>query len=401
MGYIGTTFAHGNGPFCRTIDLGLAINDEFERRGFSRMPIIVPLVYGDRQRRIMMEDFGAVLGKDPEAILLDGFHGDILNQLFFKGGSYQRNLELLLENQPRLEDRLEDYLNSVLELETFDGREIKIRGGEVEFEISHNPRVATGYDNSFYTTIGYFSEILEKAAQEAAQGRLNFDSDLLRDAVDLADRIENDRDFHFMPEPFVFSFEQGRGKWEKEIFTPPFIHCPRRDIRDVPGGMYVMVTGIDGLSGLFDGIERFGMKLYCPPFIDLPGADNTHKPDFVSNPNIKYQFARSGWSSVWWSHMTDTPLITPAYSQGDDPEIYFNERTIRQLGLGTVFTAGEDPRNVLRDADSIRPSLTRVNKKLLSNYNTLDGINYTARAIVDVLEGKDIEAYKEKNPCLS
>jgi hypothetical protein len=396
-----TTFAHGNGPYSRTVDLGIAINEKLVARGGNRLPIIVPLVYGNRQRRIMMEDFGDVIESEPDSILLDEFYGGILEKLFFKGGHYQRNLEYLLDNYPKLEEELRDYLSGELKLQRIDGSNKNVRGKDVTFEISHNPRVATGYKKSFYTTIGYFSEILEKTAQIASAGHIDFDPILLREVrVKVADKIEVDKKIHFMPEPFVFSYDPKRERWRDEIFTPPFVHPPRDNYEEIHEGMYFTATGIDGLQGLFDGVSDFGLKLYCPPFIKFDGADPRFPPSVVANPNIRYQFGRTGWSTVWISHLTETPLITPAYTRGDDPEIYFNELSVEKLGLASVFDKSQDPIEVIRRADALRTSLSKTNKQLLKTYETLDGIDYTANIIIDSLEGKDISQYRMKGPCL-
>ena len=37
----------------------------------------------------------------------------------------------------------------------------------------------------------------------------------------------------------------------------------------------------------------------------------------------------------------------------------------------------------------------------MRNYRTLDGIDYTAKVIADLLEGKDISHYREVEPCLN
>lgn len=204
-----------------------------------------------------------------------------------------------------------------------------------------------------------------------------------------------------MPEPFVFSYDMKRQKREKEIFTPPFIHFPSERSENVPAGMYVMLTGIDGLRSLFERVHKFGIKLYCPPFVkDIEGADNRFAPDFVANPNIKYQFARTGWSTVWWSHMTQTPLITPKYVQGDDPEIYFNEKSVSKLGIASLFDGSSNPEEVLRQADLQKEKMRNLNRRLSENYGTLDGMNYTAKIIVDDIEEKDISVYRSVKPAL-
>jgi hypothetical protein len=401
MQFINTTFAHGNGPYSRTTDLALAINAELKTRGEEPFHVVVPLVYGKRQKKIMQESLGEVLTANPDLILLDELQGDILNKLFFKTGNYEQNLEHLLENQPRLESQLRDYLSGTLRLKTFDGKSRNVNSRDIAFEISHNPRVATGFQNSFYTTIGLFSEILEQTYQETLEGRIKgFNPAIVKEAVAIAKRIEDDRKVHFIPEPFVFSYDKTRKRREKEIFTPPFIHVPKPNNEQVIEGMYVMLTGIDGLSSLFEEVNKFGMKLYCPPFVKVKGADNNHAPNFVANHNIKYQFARTGWSSVWLSHMTETPLITPAYTTGDDTEIYFNEKSVGELVIASTF----NPLNItktLRQADSQIPKMRAVNRALIRNYKTLDGIDYTAKAIVDSLQGKSLDNYREITPALN
>ena len=358
------------------------------------MSIIVPLVYGEKQKRIMLEEHGDFIRENPNKILFDKFHGEILKELFFDSGHYQKNLEFLLEQQPKLEERLRDYLSGNLRLIDFEEKEVLIDGERVLFEISHNPRVATGYKNSFYTTIAFFSELLEKTSKE----NLNFNPNIIEEAKEkIAFKIEKDRNLHFMPDPFAFSFEKNRKKWMDEIFTPPFSHVLRENHEKVDPGMYVTITGISGLKSLFEKVGEFGMKLYCPPFTSLEGADNSRGPDFVSNKNIRYQFARTGWSTVSRSHTTETPLIAPAYIEGDDPEIFFNEKTMESLGLATIFD-GSNYEEAIEKADSLRPRLCGVNSRLINRYGTLDGIAYTSKVIIDFLEGKDISRYRNIKP---
>jgi len=399
MEHMITTFAHGNGPYSRMVDLALAVNEEFEKRKWDKVPIVVPLVYGNKQKRIMQEDFGEVIRENPDLILLDEFYGGILSEMFYKAGHYQENLEFLIENQAKLEMKLRDYLSGTLKVETFVGEQKSVNGDDIEFEISHNPRVATGYENSFYTSIVHFSELLERTRQEEI---LDFDPSILEEVGKIAHKIEDDKNVHFIHEPFVFSGDDPRGRWKDEIYTPPLIHFPKLNSEKIDPGMYASVTGIEGLRQLFDRVNEFGMKVYCSPFIEkIEGADNRFGPELVSNENIKYQFGRTGWSTVWFSHLSETPLIAPAYTEGDDPEIYFNERTIGKLGLAAFFDGKKDPERVILEADDTRKNLQDVNRKLMERYKTLDGINYIANVIVDSLECKDISPYRNIEPALS
>src|SRR3989344_8680940 len=396
-----TNFNHGNGPYIKTITLCIAVNEELKKRGHSPLPIIVPHIYGDLQKKILSEEFADILKDNPEALLLDDFSGELLESLLFKTGHYQRNLELLLENQPKQEVRLRDYLQGTLTVKTLSGKEIKIPGEGIQFEIANNPKFATGYRKSFMTTEGFFSQVLYETAEESALG---FDPKVLQEVrYKIANKIEEDKSLHLMSEPSIFSYNISRKRWRNEIFTPPFTHLPEKNSEDVEEGMYVMISGIAGLRPLFDQARDFGMKLYCPSSVkDLNGADNTRHPSFVTNPNIRYQFARTGWSTVWWSHMSETPLITLPYQHGDDPEIFFNEKTVTRLGIATLYDPGKDnPKEVLERADLLSPHIKGVNERLLSVYGTIDGINYMAKVIAASLEGKSLDSYKLVEPAFN
>lgn len=417
MAYTNLTFAHGNGPYSRSLDLAVAVNKKLIKENTEPLRIIIPLVYGERQIEIMLEEHGQTIEENPDLFLLDETQGMFLRELLFQGKDYNENLRTLLERQGALENRIRNHLSGKFEVERFDGSRVDVNGQEINVEMSHNPRVSAGVQNSFYTTIAYFSEILERTGEATLEGKLEgFDVGLLRDVRQrVAEKVEKSWKYKFMPEPNTFSYD-GTRESREEIWTPPFIHRPKQNPQQVKDGMYVMVTGIAGLEGLFEQVRSFGMKIYCPPFVKtegvFEGADNTHLPDFVANPNIKYQFARSGWSSVWLSLMTQTPFITPSYVDGDDPEIFFNEITLEHFRLGVVFSADKFPHEVLEEADEMSLLLDPVDRLLDHNYcenellegildeSTYDGMDYTARIIADVLCGKDIDNFRNKKPVL-
>jgi len=391
MQYISTNFAYGNGPYLRCIDLGIALNKEFGERNVPEMRMIIPLVYGDRQKKIMQENFGKYIKENPDSIFLDVTYGNFLNDLFFKGNSYRKNLEFLIENQPKIEEKVNDHLNSEFDVENFEGEKIKIKPHELAFEVSHNPRVVTYLEKSFYTTIAFFSEILQRSMDEPS---LKLDKKLLKDAKKIAIKIEKNKDLCFMPEPFTFSYDSLR-KTKGEIFTPPFIHLPEKNNNRIKKGMYVTITGIKELSKLFERIDEFGMSLYSPPFVNSPHIkqNNFYSSNILSNKDINFHFARSGWSSVWSSHMTLTSLICPKYTKGDDPEIFFNEKSLRKLGIATIFSPDSCPEEILKQTKSQLKNMKELNKKIIKQYGILDGINYTAKIIADFLEEKDLSKY--------
>ena len=89
--YIVTNFAYGTGPYLRTTELALAFNDELEKLGQERMSIIVPLVYGEKQKNIMREEFGELLNSGE--IIFDAKLGAILKSVFYEKSSYESALK--------------------------------------------------------------------------------------------------------------------------------------------------------------------------------------------------------------------------------------------------------------------------------------------------------------------
>lgn len=401
MAIILTNFAFGNGPYARAIDLAIDINQELVRRGDEKHQILVPWVYGERQKRIIEEDFGSRFGKyvTREDIILDKTLGGFLSDIFYKGTNYQEDLENIIKTQERSETGFNERLKERFTAVDLAGNEVQVNGDDIVFEVSHNPKVVTDLELSYYTTIAPFSEILRETVNSVESGELSgFKLDTLADAIEIANKIEKSQTILFQPEPFVFSYKEGRGRPYNEVFIPPLIHPPEPNNEKIAEGLYTMITGIGpGLKDLFDKVAAFGMKIYYPPFVKDAGfeGDNSHTPDIIANPNIIYFYARSGWSSVWHPHMTETPLITPAYKEKDDPEIFFNEKTIERLRLGVVFHSNDYPTSVLSEADTLVPNYRDINRRLINNYQTLDGITYAARVITAHLKNKNIEEYRD------
>jgi len=101
--YIILNFLHGNGPYLRTVELALAVNDVLEDKGMKRRGIIVPLVYGDRQKIIMEENFGDIIRNHPFELLLESKLGELLQPLLYSGDmSYNDSLKGFLKDYKKL-----------------------------------------------------------------------------------------------------------------------------------------------------------------------------------------------------------------------------------------------------------------------------------------------------------
>ncbi len=396
MGYINTTFAHGNGPYARCVEWAIEVNNVREKKGLRRLPIVVPLVYPGRQERIMNEEIGrnvsaGFLQQHPNEIWLDRKQGELLGRLLFKGSDYAKNLRLLATEYPKVESEMHRHLDGKRTVESLCGGVDRFDLRDVEFQLGINNRMQTGLPNQFYTAgaAGPFDELLEKAIADPEVG---IDRESMERVLPIARRMIENQKIIFSNVPGVFSYDESRILRDNEVLTPPFVHTPKPDDTELPGrGVYVLMTGIDGIreSGMFDYVAELGMQIYTPEFSmgglpkEVMGKAIALEPNQIMNPNIVAQYARAGWSSVWISQMAEKGFITPAYQKGDDPEMVFNHRVIKKFGLGAIIK--DNPRATLEEAIELAQEVGKVNDELREKYGTLDGINYSAEKVVDWL----------------
>jgi len=397
MGYIATTFAHGNGPYSRCMEWAIAVNDVREEKGLKRLPILIPLVYPGRQERIMKEEIQTNMPQDflkehPQEILLDKKYGELLAELMFKSADYEENLNLLANQYSGIEDSVRKHLDGLRIVSTLDSKESELDLRDAEFQLGLNNRIQTGLPNQFYTAggAGPFDEILERAIKDK---EIKFSRESMRKALPIAKRMIENQKIIFSNDPGVFSYDSNRELRGNETLTPPFIHTPKPDTTELPGnGIYLLMTGIDGIreSKMYNAVMDLGMKLFAPAFSikSLPEAIRKSvvelAPSKINNPYIIAQYARAGWSSAWLSHLAEKGFLTPPYDPKDDPEMLFNERGIRKLKLGAIVE--NNARGSLEEAIVLAQGTKDYNDRLLQKYGTLDGIRYAAEAVVDSFE---------------
>ena len=122
--FIVTNFAYGTGPYLRTTELVLAINEELESQGRERFGIIAPWVYGEKQKRIMLEEFSAANQQYPGEILLCSRLGEILKTIFYGDNTYQQALEIWADKFNEVNSAATDYLKGEIEVEDLAGHKI-------------------------------------------------------------------------------------------------------------------------------------------------------------------------------------------------------------------------------------------------------------------------------------
>ena len=380
--YLVTNFAYGTGPYLRTTELAIAFNNELEKRGKERLPVIVPWVYGEKQKNIMLEEFGAHAKGHPGELLLDAELGRILKQVFYTGEmKYEETLRAWVGSALRVGGEARDHLSGTFEVETLGGETLAVNGEDIVLELNRSPRIRYDIAPSYSTTFGYIAEILEKT-QSVGRDVIDVDPALLEQGVVLADSIEGKQGLNAMAYPATFSWEEGyTPRYAGEVLVPPITDLPRTSTEPMGEGLYVTITGIEGLERLYQEARALGLKLYSNDTKAVAGAEKA-LPHVIPNAAIKLQFARAGWGSIWLSMFCDTPLVVPAFDPTDDPEIYFNNRAVEGLGIGTIYQ-GQPLANILARSEAVRAASKEVRDDITARWGTLNGNDVCAALFVE------------------
>ena len=141
MKLIVTNFAYGTGPYLRTTELAIAFNEELEKRGHERLGVVIPWVYGEKQRRIMLDEFSGHFAALPEELLLDTELGAALKEVFYGDNSYEDALSRWIADHDSISERIRKHLSGSIEVETLGGDKRTVDGRDIVLELNRSPRV--------------------------------------------------------------------------------------------------------------------------------------------------------------------------------------------------------------------------------------------------------------------
>lgn len=378
--YLITNFAYGTGPYIRTTELAIAFNDELVRRGVERMPVIIPLVYGDKQKRVMHEEFDKYDSAYPGHLLLDSKLGALLGSIFYADSTYENALGKWVTTADAISAQIREHLSGDIEVETLSGERRVVKGADIVLELNRSPRVIYGIAPSYSTTFGHIADILEKSLQ-AGSRTIATDPDLLRAGANIADSIEGSQDFNAMAYPGTFSWMPGYIDRYNSVLVPPITNLHESNNEKLEDGLYVTITGIPGLERLYREALELGFKLYSNDTTAV-GVIKRTLPKVISNQAIKLQFARSGWGSVWLSMFCGKPIVVPEYDPMDDPEIYFNNKAVEELGIGIVYR-GQSLSDIIAQTEVVRANQKKLCTEIKDRWGTLNGNHECARLMVD------------------
>lgn len=380
MGTIVTNIAYGTGPYVRVTELCIAFNDELEARGRARMPFIVPLVYGDRQRTVMREEFSAHDVAHPGEILLDATLGRHLGSFFYANSTYEDSLRRWVETGDSVSAAIRRHLSGVIPVESLGGDKTTVDGRTIELEINRSPRVRFDVAPSYSTSFGHITEILDGTLRVGVS-TIHADVALVARGVQYAEKVESGQSFGAMAYPATFSWQENYIDRFDATLVPPITNLPPIDTTSLERGIFVTVTGIPGLERLYTEAAELGLQLYSNDVEAVSGSIRA-LPHVVSNPAIVLQFARSGWGSVWHSMLCGTPIVVPAYDPSDDPEIFFNNQAIEALGIGIVYH-GQPLAEILAETPRVQENCRRMRDSIQNRWGTLCGNESCARLFAD------------------
>ena len=336
--------SYGNNPYLRAIEVALAVQEVLQ----EEFLIVVPHVYGERQKKIIFEQFG-----DDASITLDASYGELMKQMFFDGNSYQECLEHWLHHHDAVGRTAHEYLEA---------------NYKIAMEIGRAPLVPLHIHPSYYMSFSRTSTILRKAINNTA---IQINGHLLQEAATKRKILEDQYDLRFITVPGTFEPE------DDDIPTPLTVRLPLCPAEDIEKGIYVTLSGMPEVDSMEDIAKSFGSRLYTNDATKIPGTIQA-PPSIIAHPNIIAHVARAGWGAAWMSLLTDTPLIVPHYTPNDDPEIFFNIQRLEELGIGTAFH-GQTLEEILK----LQPGITAYRKSLKERFGNLDGASPTAVKIAE------------------
>ena len=334
-------FAYGYGPFLRALDIAAEFNKILISKGYEPFNIVSPLVYGSRQIQIAKESH-------PELeIKFDVDTGAVLNKIFYKGKNYSENLKLISENYFKVEKEFNVVVEKLISEEN------------VVMEISRNPRILSPIPLSYSSVMGLFSEFLQKSVNKGM-----FSGNHVDKCIKIAKRIENSQTKIFVSEPKSLGIEE-------LCVSVPFIGTDVEvDQSSIEEGVYFYKSGINELYYLNIDFGKF--KVY----------DSDKDPVKIKfNKNIIGIVARAGWGTISNSVILNKPLIVFPYSEGDDPEIFFNVEVLKDLDIAAIYDSALSFSENLDIAISKLPNMCSFKNQILIKYGMLNGSRYCAEVM--------------------
>jgi hypothetical protein len=239
-----------------------------------------------------------------------------------------------------------------------------------------------------------FPLLLSELLRETQKADLGFSEADMQAVINRMLKVESTYSQVFIPKINPLSFQyvddlsaqptiiDGRSR----VYTPAM----KNDYAKTSGkvkepGIYVMFSGtgsnIEASKALVEAATEAGLRVYTPPWVEVKGSTSV-SPDVLSDENIVAVMGRGGWGTGWQVQNLALPWLVTPYEAGDDPEIYFNNKTIEAMKMGKVLTGTDMTSGKLTAIiNSLSVGTQALNKRIQDEFGTLNGIDFIANAI--------------------
>lgn len=337
----------GNAPYLQAIAVAL----EVQKHANPDATIVVPHIYGEKQKRIIDEEFG-----DTDTIILDEQLGNIYKDILYSGLPYANYLTQWLASVDQASLAANTYI-----AKTYTNPIM---------EIARAPQLELNLPNKFCSLFARQSDILQKAG---AINGITIDEKLLQSCITRFLALEESYQARFITQPGSFAAQESN-----DTPIPPTIsELTRTQEIEIPA-IYITVSGIPELHLA----PNWSLPMYTNDPARIPGATFA-TPHILGSNNIVLHFARAGWGSIWRSLLSETPIVVPTWDPQDDPEIYFNIKRITELGIGIEYR-GQSEQELLMQAETCKTAIRQYKASLMDQFGTIDGTAVMAQKIADM-----------------
>ncbi len=352
------SIGHGNEPLLLFLNLAKRLNAPLTKIFGCEPCCIVPHfthdpAYASRQIRFIKEyDFSSNIKLDPDL-------GNLYQPLLFQSNGpagFVKNLENIITGQEKIQHQIKKHIQNTY--------------GSIDLEINTGSRVSVG-EHAYFAFPVMLSRLLSSIIKTPAL-HSEFNLTIIDKALKAISPMEKNFDRVFIPSYHtLLAFDNIHPSDTNEIPTPPLKELPTKSVQDIPEqSLYCMFSGTDADNiAIFQRAKTYeseGYHIITSPWdprgISIPSSWlRAVLCNISTNQNLKAVLGRAGWGTLWDCQVAQKPFLHMPYSYGDDPEIFFNVRTLEEY-----------------------PIAEATNNQLLQ-FKTLNGIDYVVEKIIDNL----------------
>ena len=376
-----TNFGAGFGPLVRTFDMARRIRLRLQPILDEPINILIPWVYGKNQLRILKEE----VANEPdlfERVFLSQELGDALRPLLFSGKGLNEELDRYLKFYQAQKKLWDYFLKSSLNIVDLLHRRGKVEPDSIRLEVTRNPVLPTNIEHSYYSSVSYFSSIFKELQERKNVSGINYD--LIEKALIKFRGMETEYRLHFQPVLGCMSFKEStQPLFSTERKTPPLIPEPKTMTGNLKNGIYISVSGIPGLSPLYNEALRLPQTIYTNNLSSVNPDAKVYPPEYITHSSVNHVFARAAWNTIWLANLSGTPLICPKHSLEDHPEIFFNLQSVSKFKLAYIWNSKEiSLEDFLSNIPCGKQKPPEIYGKIKNRFGTLDGLQFCADNIV-------------------